>query len=88
MGSDSSESSVGAVNVELDIDRVVCLASKVIRLLFRKGRGRNRRVDLLNEYWALRLAVLSYESLLCPNFDNEAEIVALLKRLASTAWEI
>ena len=88
MGSDSSESSVGVVNVELDIDRVVCLAWEVIGLLFREGRGRNRRVDLLNEYWALRLGVLCYESLLCPNFDNEAEIVALLKRLASNAWKI
>lgn len=68
-----------AVDVRLNFERVFSLGFNLVGLLGRKSKGRSERVDLLNEYWALRFAVLYYESFLHPKFDNEDEVVSFLK---------
>jgi hypothetical protein len=80
--SGSSESVDKAVNVNLDYDKIFRLGEKIVGLLYRKSKGRSSRLDILNEYWALRLVALYYDFALgCPVFDNEPEIVAFFKRV-------
>jgi hypothetical protein len=81
MGSGGSESSGKVTNVELNLDRIVRLGFKVLDLLGRKSKGRNSRVDVLNEYWALRFAVLFYEVSLGLVVDNADEVELWLKQV-------
>lgn len=80
LDSGSSGSVDNPVPVNLDYERILRLAEKIIDLLYRKSKGRSGRSDFVTEYWAIRLAALFYESAMNhPIFDNESEIVDFLK---------
>jgi hypothetical protein len=72
------------VPVSLDCGRIVRLAEKIMDLLCRKSKGRSGRSDFVNEYSAVRLVALFYESAMNhPVFNNELEIVDFLKSIVA-----
>ena len=64
-----------------DLDNVVRLFDKIMVLLKRKCKRRCSLKRRLEEYCAFRLGVLWFEGHFQLSFDDEAELVASLKRI-------